>query len=137
MSASNSKAFKTELREYLLADTALAALIDNRIYATQGAQHPATPYLVYFTVSANETRAHDGPTGNEEYRIQIDIYALTAALCDEIRDLVKTRLNGLKTSFTTVRVQKCFFDNEFEDYDDTAKLKQKSIDFLFTVSAIP
>lgn len=132
--SSHSKAFKTELRDFLLASSGIAALVGNRIFATQAAQRPNLPYLVFFTVTASETKAHDGPTGNEEYRIQIDVYSDTVAGCEELRDLIKSRLNGIRTNWETVRVQSCFFDNEFDEYDDTAKVKQKTMDFIFRIA---
>lgn len=132
------KAFKTELVAFLLAHPALAALIDNRLWATRAPQKVDAPYVVWQTVSGFESYAHDGPTGLEEGRVQFNIFADTVSACEEIRDAIKDRIAGMNGALgATVRVGFCFFDNDIDqDAGPSTDLRQKTIDFRFMASAL-
>lgn len=127
--------FKEQLVAYVLADPLIEEKIATRLYSVRGDQSGPVPYVVYQTVSGGQGHAHDGATGLEEFRVQFSIFAKTSLECDDLRDLIKDRLDGFSGVWVDVRVGYCFFDNDIDGIADTANLKQKTIDFRFMASA--
>lgn len=132
---SNGKSLKSGLVAYVLADPTVSGLISNRLYAKRASQNNPAPYIVWSTVSADETAAHDGPTGLEEFRIQFSIYAETISDSESVRDALKDRINGFSGSMGLVTVGSCFFKNEIDLHDDTVGLKHKVVDFNISLNA--
>lgn len=133
-----SKVFKTQLIAYLLADTALAALISTRLYATRAAQGATVPYVVWQDVSGEGNYAHDGPTGLMTFRIQFSIFALTITAVEDVSAAIVNRIDGYSGVLgSAVRIGFTFFDNSitFDRELDSESLRQKSIDFRFMASA--
>lgn len=130
------KNFKAEMVAFALADATIAAKIGNRLWAVRAAQATTVPYVVWQTISGIPTYAHDGPTGNEEIRIQFSIFAADVATCEDIRDAFRNRFDGYKGNWTTIRIGYCFSDNDVDSAADTAELRQKSIDFRFMASQL-
>src|SRR5690606_28251279 len=113
------------------------ALIGNRLYSIKAEQNATAPYVVSQTVSGSEEYTHDKLAGIEEGRIQFNIFATTAGACEQIRDAIKNRIGGFSGALgATVRVGHCFFDNDIDSDNDTAALRQKTIDFRFMASAL-
>ena len=120
---------RQRVRDFLLADSRLVAKISDRFWAMRSPQSERSAYVVWQNISGSDIFAHDGPTQNEEFRLQFSIFAPTAQETYEIRDIIKDRINGISGVLVDVRIGFCFFDNDIDGIADEAGLIQKTIDF--------
>jgi len=71
------------------------------IYWNIAPQRVPAPFIILTQVAGNETYAHDGPDGLGTIRIQVDVYASTAALAKKIRLSIIRALNGQSFMLST------------------------------------
>lgn len=137
--ASTAK-MKIDLRAYLLADTAITALIAQRLYAVhvEAELAPAMPYVVMGTTGGSGNYAHDGATGNDDVRVQFSIYASTSAELEQVRDAIKDRMDILGgTQQGNTVFGHVFFDNDVDTYEsESTRLKSKAIDFRLMIRTV-
>lgn len=77
----------------LKSDTAVAALVGDRVYGVVIGQMAALPQVRILTVSAETNNTKDGAGCNDSYRMQIDIYADTMYQAIQIDRAVRTKLD--------------------------------------------
>lgn len=104
---------ETDLRAAVLADAAVSARIDERMYPAAAPQGVTYPFLTYQTISAVRFYHLGGKSNLASPRVQIDAWALTALeawqLAAEVRavlEVFRGLLNG------TTYVQRIMLDNE-------------------------
>jgi hypothetical protein len=85
---------KEAFRAYLLADTAIAALIGDRAYWQQRERGEALPCVVLTRVSGSTGQTHGGADNLVRSRIQVNCLAATRAAADALERAVMARLNG-------------------------------------------
>lgn len=85
--------FRASLRAFLLADTGLTALIGNRIYSSIAPEDVTDPYLVINDVSNFARFDMNSEDGQDEERIQIDIYSQKYITCININSIIRSLLN--------------------------------------------
>lgn len=123
------------LHAFLLADSNIAAAVANeRVYPLQLPQGVAFASIVYTRISGQGDYHMQGPSGLVRPRFQIDCWAPTIDAAVSLGNLVKSRIDGYSGPMDynggSIPVQGVFMDNEFEDYDDDAKLYRSSRDYL-------
>jgi len=133
------KDIRPALRALLLADTAISAAVGgSRIYPVLLPQGQRLPSIVYHRVSGIGDHHMQGPSGLNQPRIQIDCWAQSQDAAVSLADLVKSKLDGFAGTVlwgssspqNETVIQGAFYDTEFEDYDDVAKLYRVSRDYL-------
>lgn len=83
------------LRDRLVADATVAALIGTRIYPPgELPQEPRLPALVYQRISMTDGLAQDGTTGPQRPRIQLDAYARTQREVESVQDAIREAVHG-------------------------------------------
>lgn len=83
------------LRERLLADATVAALVEARVYpAGELPQAPTLPAITYQLISDVDGVTQDGATGLRRPRVQLDQYALTYLQLDDLSEAVRDALHG-------------------------------------------
>lgn len=85
------------LRTRLLADTAIAALIGERMYVTQAPQGVTAPYVVYLVVTENPI--YGVGSVNDDVVIQYSVFASTYA---QTRTIAKAIRANLENAFGTI-----------------------------------
>lgn len=85
--------FKTELMEYMIADTGITDLVASRIFSHPAPQGVTSPYVMVSRVTENPNRNLIAP--NERYREiwQIDIYSETDSNAEVIKKAIRSRLD--------------------------------------------
>lgn len=78
----------------LLADAALAAVVEGKIYPSKAPQETAAPFVVFFIVSAVPEGTYTTKTGDDPstHRLQVDCYGEDALQAAQLAQLVGTAL---------------------------------------------
>ena len=118
---------------FLLADTALTALLGTNIYWMQKPQGVSTPVLVLTRISGTRDMQMLGPSGLVESRVQCDCDGLTYASAKNTARALRNRLSGFKGTQGVMTFHGCFLEAErdtFEDALTTDKIFRTSLDFM-------
>lgn len=120
-----TKDIRPYLRNFLLEDAAIAALVATRIFPSVIPQGIRLACLVYNKISNPQDYHHTGPIDLEAPRFQIDSYAPKADAADELSRAVKDRLSGYRGTFAdassppvTINVQGVFCVREAGNYNN-------------------
>jgi hypothetical protein len=126
------KDLRPALREYLLADAAIAALIGDRIYPNAMPQGVRATSIVYNRISDVGYHVYAGPLGFARPRYQLDAWAQTPDEAAALAGAIKERLDGFAGVMGTppVTVQGALFAGLRDDYDADAELYRTSQDYL-------
>lgn len=98
------------LKTVLTADTALTALVGQRIYRARARQAEETPFVVFVRDGVQRIQSHQGDSGLGRYVLRINSYAKTTLEAQQVADAVRVALR----SWTTV--QACLPQTETEEY---------------------
>jgi hypothetical protein len=118
------------LRQFLLADASIAAVVGTRVFVGRMPQGERNPSIVYNRISDTGYHVYEGPLGFARPRMQIDAWAETPDEAAALSNLVKSRLDGFSGLMGDVTVQGALFDSLREMYDPEAELYRVSTDYL-------
>lgn len=117
------------LRAFLLADSAIAALVAARVYPVTMAQGNRQTCIVYTRVSGEGDHHMQGASGLSRPRFQVDAWAADPDQAEALSDKVRKRIDGFRGMMGDVRVQGCFFLNERDDFDAEVGMYRSSRDY--------
>lgn len=124
---------ESDLTEFILEDTDISAMIDDRIYPIVLPQSPDVPALTYFRVSGARFTTMEGPNELMNPKFQINSWAETYSEAKTLANLVMERLHGYRGAFNAEEVLGIFLNNEedlIEDLDDGTRFYRVRMDFL-------
>ena len=126
---------QTAIITRLLADSAVAALVGERVYPIRADQGSALPRLVVTKISGRDDYTMAGPSGLREGRVQVDCYndaTLGAAANTALASAVRLALGGLTATVGATRLQGVFLDSERDLFepDEARPLFRTSLDFI-------
>ena len=124
------KDLRPALREFLLADPAIAAAVVDRIFPSRIPQGTRGSCIVYNRISDQGFHVYEGPLGFARPRYQLDSWASNPDTAAGLANLIKERLDGFAGSMGSVTVQGALFQSLFEAYDPEADLYRVSQDYL-------
>jgi hypothetical protein len=114
--------FKELMRAQLVADTAVSAIIGEKLWALKAKKGTSPPYAT-FTVAAYTREGHlRGTTKLENARIRFDLYGGNYPELDDLADAIAASLNNT-SGFTAQLVF------GFEMYEDDTQLYHLVRDF--------
>lgn len=130
---------KADLVMRALEDPGVGGLVGDAVSWSGRVRGDTLPALVLTMVSPGRDWAHDGPTGEDESRIQFDSYAATVDGADALAQAVRDMMEVPATVGTT-RFEEGFLDAE-QDFDEGEQdggspLFRISQDFIFLHSQI-
>jgi hypothetical protein len=102
---------KEALVAILLADSAIAALVSDRVYWNLRTQGKALPAITLHVVSDNLVHFYQGAGGHFVSRVQIDAFGRTNAAMDQLSQAVITALAGRRYIQNSVEFQGIFYRN--------------------------
>lgn len=117
--------------ERLSGDTALAALVSNRIYPDQVPQDVVWPAIIYHQVSETASYSHDGDANLDQARFQFDCYGSTSASAKAVKNALRSLLSGKRFSASNVRITSCQLDNSLSGYEPAFKAWRFIQDYVF------
>jgi len=82
------------VRDFLLADPDIAALVDTRICADQLPEGIATPAIVFYEISSNIEDALVGIINCSISRFQVEAFASTRPMADKLQRMIVRRLGS-------------------------------------------
>lgn len=111
------------IRQELVDNADVAALVATRVYPQIAAQGAAKPYLVYTRISTDRPRHLLSAAGIYSARIQIDAYGSTYSQAKTLADKTRLCLDGLEhetigSGGTTAYVRSVMLDGEYDGFDN-------------------
>lgn len=88
---------ETALRALLVADSAVAALVGNRIAADRIDQDKARPFVVYSRTASQPLASIDGSVLATLVSIDVECWADTRLTADQLADAVTAAVRGVPT----------------------------------------
>ena len=124
------------LINFLLADTALTALLSGNINWVEGPQH-VYPTMVLTRISGVRGYTHAGADGLVVSRVQCDCdSAVGYAQAKLIARALRNRLSGYRGTWAGVEFQSCFIDggdrDDFVDGQTPDNIYRTSVDYIIT-----
>ena len=96
----------------LSGNSAVRAIVDDRIYPDRTPQDTALPKIVFTTISQGRAPNTSGASGVTNPRIQIDCWADSNAGAFALADAVRLALDGYRGTVASVVIRSCFLDSE-------------------------
>ena len=127
-------AFETNLIPWLMSQSSLTALVNNRVYPAKAPDGCARPYIVWRLITGTSDYSHDGPSFRE-YRIQFSIFSETYAAAANIREVLLTLLDGKRHSIAGLTELTVFLASTAHLYETDTKLHHLAVDFDFSFVA--
>lgn len=125
---------KADLVARLKADTAVAAIAGEAVTWGDRLREESVPALTLLLVSPGRDYDHNGPTGEDEPRVQIDCYGRTDEEADALAQAVRDCLEQPAVVGST-RFEEAFLDAETTidegDQDGGEPLYRISQDYIF------
>lgn len=98
---------KTPLYNKLVADPALNALVDDRVYRKIAPENPTLPYVTYFSVDRPRIHLIRYSTDIVQERVQVDCWAATDGAAQNVADAIREELDGFVGNMGGTRVLGC------------------------------
>jgi hypothetical protein len=120
------------LRAYLIADTALSALISTRLAWGVNDQGGAMPRVTLQVISGSPEYSDEGESGISENRVQVDCFASTYASAKAVARAISARISGASFTQGSVRFN-IFIDSERDDaeaFDGGREVHRVSMDLM-------
>ncbi|WP_028034107.1 DUF3168 domain-containing protein [Chelativorans sp. J32] len=119
----------------LLADAGVAGQIGTQVYPGRAPQGVSTEYALVRSVTRLPDYTMAGPSGYEERRIQIDVYALTYTKAKRTARAIVNALSGRRGKQGAINIQGIFLDGErdlptTDEDDDVYNRFRTSLDFI-------
>ncbi len=102
---------------FMLTDTALAALVGNRIDWQKRPQGDALPSISLQRVSGGRDYSMQGATGLVQSRVQIDCWGETYVSTLDVARAVRDLLSGIRRNIGNLQLQGAFIDSERHDFE--------------------
>jgi hypothetical protein len=124
---------ETELNVYLLANTAVAALVGTKIYPVQAPKDCVAPFIVFNKVSAQREYTHNGFASLQRSRMQVSCYAAryltngTEIGARSMAEAVKTALEAWQGS---TKIQAIQIENDPDLIDPDTNWYHVPVDFF-------
>lgn len=121
----------------LKGSTNVTDLVGERIRPDTLKQKETLPAVRYELISSESWQHLGGASGEARSRIQIDSYADTRLMANELAAAVKNLFDGFRGVIASIEVFDCYMDNKYDRVDppphggDTFR-KRRTLDFIVT-----
>lgn len=122
--------FEPDVRTFLLADAAIAALVGTRVHPLNLPQKSTLPAVTVERIDTTRESTHDGPEGMQRARMRVSCWALTLLAARDLADKVRRRLHGfVGTMGAGTVVQASFMDSDSDDFQSDPEMYVADLDF--------
>ena len=124
---------KTNLRTYLVAQSAVTDVFSTRIYVDHVPPDAALPYARIINITENPTYTHDNkPT--RKALLQIDIYDDSIVDCITARDAIKGVLSGYSGTMGSLTVGFVFVNSVLQSWNTDTDQPREILEVLIGTS---
>lgn len=117
-------------RATLLADAAVLAAVEDRIYPSILPQNERRQSVTYQEISGQGDHHMQGASGLAQSRVQFNAWADNPDDAYDLALKVKAALDGYSGTVGGVTIKGVFYDSVRDLVDDEAKLHARSMDFI-------
>ncbi len=125
------------LRDYLIADSGLSALVSERVHPVLLPQNSTLPAVTYQLISQDPLHTLDGPVNLNRPRVQFDVWADTYLEMEAVNDALRNALDGftggIGGSPPSLIVQGAFLVTERDLFESEPELFRRSADYFIWV----
>lgn len=119
------------IREELLLNDALTALVSKRIYYVNAPQDVKVPYIIIIKVSGPRVQSHDGMSHLVNARVQVSIFGSTYKDCKQIAQQVQSSLAAFSGVMGGgMEVGNILYINETDFYETNTLLYHVAQDYM-------
>jgi hypothetical protein len=118
-------AIETALMNLLKTNTAVAALVGDRIKPWSDLASTPRPMITYHRVTTNRDITNDGPTGQSIVHLQLDMWADQMTQAWACADAVRVAINGYSGTVGTQQID-CIRITDQQDGNNVAVLPGQS-----------
>lgn len=131
MSLPNTGNMAKDLRDYLVADSAVSTALGQRLWWDRAQQAATRPFAVMHVISATAEFTHQGPVSLQQERIQIDCFAPTKAASMSASNAIKQALTALaNTTQGNTVLEWAHLDSERNGWEDESNEYRASTDYI-------
>lgn len=113
----------SDFLHFLSHQTAITAIVSDRIYPDTLPQNPTFPAITFSQVSRVGVDGLEGSCGKARRRVQVDCWATTRKGSWQLADAVRQTLNGFHTgTFADSVIGSVRLDNETGLFDEESKI---------------
>ena len=117
------------VRDKLLSDSAVSALVSERVYASELPQKPTYPAIIYEHVDSERDFTMEGPSGFVTTTMEIRVYASSYSGVKDLATKIRQVLNGLDDMILGVKILGIFLQNESDDFDEDLDVNISILDY--------
>lgn len=103
-------------RNALVTNTAVSALVGNRVYPVLAPATATLPFAVYRRSSIQRQQTLAGPLGLPTVSMEVQIYGTTYESARQVADVFRSVLDGYAGSLNNVVVQNSSLEQESDDF---------------------
>lgn len=123
-------AVEAAFRTFVLSDSAVATLVDNRMFPVPMPEQVALPAISFFLVSGQRPKVLSGSSGKAISRVQVDCWAETYAGAKDLAAAVESKIDGAQGAWSGVNVGECEVVNVQDIYEDESNLHRVTLDVM-------
>lgn len=113
----------SDFLNWLSHQSAVTAIVSNRVYPDTLPQSPTFPAITFNQVSRVGVDGLEGSCGKARRRVQINCWATTKKGAWQLADAVRQTLNGFHTgTFADSIIGSVRLDNEVDIFDEESKI---------------
>lgn len=110
------KSPESVLRNALLSNQAVAAMIGTRVYPLVTPASASMPFITYRRAGIRRQQTLGGPMGVPQVSVDVDVYATTYEVARDLADKCRGVLDGYSGSFDNTNVRHAWLENEQDDF---------------------
>ena len=114
-----------DLTTFVTANAAVKAVITDRMYPVFSKKDPNAPYIVYRRLNTDRLRSHGGTELRATVRIMMTCWAETFDAAISLANKVRTCVDGVKGTWTSSVVHRCFLVDESDNFEPSVELLEK------------
>jgi len=116
---------EADLTTFVCAGTSINAVIADRMYPVFSKKDTTAPYIVYRRLSTDRLHTHSGTELRATVRFLLTCWAETFDAAIALGNLVRSRVDGVKSTWTSSTVHRCFLVDESDNFEPSPELLEK------------
>lgn len=104
------------LRNALVTDAAVTALVGTRVYPVLAPATAVLPFIIWRRAGVRRSQSLGGPVGSPTVSLELELYAATYEGVRDLANKCRLVLDGYGGSLNNVEVSNASLDNEFDGF---------------------